>query len=589
MRCKTATARFTRLLRSVGSRPSSGTQQGEDPRRLLLPFDRDRPAARLADAAIDPADAGLIGLAAALVLIGILRLFDLPNSLWLAGALATGLLVSEGLAIALRPNCAVEHRPPIRGAILFAAASLAGALALAFLPDTSWDGMSYHFPSVLRIASGWNPLLGPTDIVPANIYPNGAWTLLAAAGTLIGSLDGGRILKWLILAISARLLSRLLSSWIERTGWRRLLTLVLIVNPVVTAQLWTFYLDDLVYLLTVCCFCLCMEFLRRPRWRAVLPLCASVLLLGLTKLYGLYYAGTAILAAIACLGFRPCAAAARIGAPAVLILCAMLVFVGWRPFITGWASGDLRALSARHPIYQEAPVNLRSRPYPLAFPISMFSASGGRRAEPAHLKPPFLVTPSEIYFMATPDTRVGGFGPFYSGAFALSLLLWIEALRLSTSNTASRRNALASGIAVGAVVLAACLAFPVNWWARLVPIGWVLPLLPVVVLEAAAGSPKGRRNLLSIGVVGLCLANASLAFVGNGGRTLYRWWDLGGELAVAASGSTLVGLAPAPEGWMHVTVARWLREEGYDVRLLEPGGCREPALMWRRMQVCPLQ
>ena len=588
MRFKTDVTRFTRLLRSVESRPRSGTRKGEDPHRLLA-LDRDGPAARLAHSAMDPADAGLVGLAAALVLIGILRLFDLPNGLWLAGALATGLLVSEGLAIALRPSRAAGHRPPIRGAILFAAASLAGALALAFLPDTSWDGMSYHFPSVLRIASGWNPLLGPTDIVPANIYPNGAWTLLAAAGTLIGSLDGGRILKWLILAISARLLSRLLSSWIERTGWRRLLTLALVVNPVVTAQLWTFYLDDLVYLLSVCCFCLCIEFLRRPRWHTVLPLCASVLLLGLTKLYGVYYAGVAIVAAIACLGFRPHAAAARIGAPAVLILCAMLVFVGWRPFITGWAAGDLRALLGHHPIYEETPVNLRSLPYPLAFPVSIFSASGGRRAEPAHLKPPFLITPSEIYFMAAPDTRAGGFGPFYSGACVLSLLLWVEAFRLPTSNTASRRNVLASGIAVGVVVLVACMAFPVNWWARMVPVGWVLPLLPVVVLEAAAGSRRGRRKLLGIGVVGLCLANASLAFVGNGGRTLYRWWDISYETAVATSGSTLVGLAPAPEGWMHVTVAHWLQEAGYDVRLLEPGGCREPALMWRRMQLCPLQ
>ena len=523
----------------------------------------------------------MLGLCAALVLISLFRAVGLAAGPWLAVPLAAALsLPIAQLAFTLR------HSPIRPGAPVFAGAACAIAAGIVlFTPDTSWDGMAYHFPSVLSIASGWNPLRGPSEIAPANLYPNGAWTLLAATGTLVGSLDGGRALKLLVLAISACLLSRLLSSWIERPRRRLLLTAAVIANPVVTAQLWTFYLDDLIYLLTLCSFCLCVEFLRNPRLQTVAPLSASVILLSLTKLYGAYYAGVAILAAIACVGFRPCLSAARLGVPALILTLALSGFIGWRPFVTGWAEGDLVGPLKGHPIRQEAPANLRHIPGPLAFPVSMASATGGRRAEPVQLKAPFTVTVRELYFMAAPDPRAGGFGPFYSGACLLALALWGGALG-SWAWVANSLRVVLAGISVSAIILAGCMAFPVNWWARLVPIGWILPLVPVVIAERLCRADRGWWKWMSVALIALCLADGALALIGNAGRTLYRWWDVRSRVEMVFEDAAAIGLTPDPGGWMHMTVTYWIERLGYEVRLVEPGACGSAGLTWRRMQFC---
>jgi hypothetical protein len=199
------------------------------------------------------ADSVLMGLAASLILVGLLRPLHITSRPSLALALLAGLCIPAVCGAWLVSTMPRRQLP--KRAIAAVAASLITALALAHVPDTSWDGMAYHFPSVMRIAAGWNPWLGPTDVAPANLYPNGAWTLMAAAGLLLGSLDAGRIVKLMVLVAAAALVLRLLFVWIERPQSRRLLTFAVVANPVVMAQIWTFYLDDLIYLLTLCCFC----------------------------------------------------------------------------------------------------------------------------------------------------------------------------------------------------------------------------------------------------------------------------------------------------------------------------------------------
>jgi len=124
--------------------------------------------------------------------------------------------------------------------------------------------------------------------------------------------------------------------------------------------------------------------------------------------------------------------------------------------------------------------------------------------------------------------------------------------------------------------------------ARMIPIVWVLPLLPVIVVAAMHSSTTGPRDFLCMGVISLCLANASFAFIGNAGRTVYRWWDISSEVGKAADGATLIDLVPAPDGWMHVTLAYWLQRAGYEVHIVDSDHCPRPSLSWRGVQFCPV-
>src|SRR5512132_1725369 len=93
----------------------------------------------------------------------------------------------------------------------------------------------------------------------------------------------------------------------------------------------------------------------------------------------------------------------------------------------------------------------------------------------------------ELLLYGTPDARLGGWGPLFSGALVLSL--GVATLLFARS----RRGRAALGLVLGAVI-ASMLTNRECWWARLAP---QLALVPVAVALFAALtrlSPAGPRH-----------------------------------------------------------------------------------------------
>ena len=73
------------------------------------------------------------------------------------------------------------------------------------------------------------------------------------------------------------------------------------------------------------------------------------------------------------------------------------------------------------------------------------------------------------------DTRNGGFGPFFGAAtlVALAALAWATVRR--TSSGTSNRHRIEVLLGLTAYGFVTTILFPEPWWARFVPLAWVIP------------------------------------------------------------------------------------------------------------------
>ena len=90
-----------------------------------------------------------------------------------------------------------------------------------------------------------------------------------------------------------------------------------------------------------------------------------------------------------------------------------------------------------------------------------------------NLKLPCTVSLTEIKHFASPDVRVGGFGPLFGGALLLAivvsgLLLWRYPGRRCEHN---------GQIVLMALIGAKTLLFSETWWARFAPQLWLIPTM----------------------------------------------------------------------------------------------------------------
>ncbi len=147
------------------------------------------------------------------------------------------------------------------------------------------------------------------------------------------------------------------------------------------------------------------------------------------------------------------------------------------------------------------------------------------------IKIPFEVRSDELssYRHLNPDHRVGGFGPWMSGAFlvgcSILLLMWFQ--------SSESRSELGFWLVV---ILASVLLFPKPWWARFVPQVWLVP-----VLIAGYGCRSTNRRATRR------LAQILLVIMGtNVGMVLYEHGR--GQIALqSAAHRTMVALQGLPQ------------------------------------------
>ena len=360
--------------------------------------------------------------------------------------------------------------------------------------EMSYDGLWYHQITTLlltgRVGPPWNPfrepVFGPWHFFVES-YPRWVATVSAQITLGQGSIEAGKAIQWIMLVSAAALLSGLLLRFTRiRPMWAGVLGILMAANPVTISQLSTQMVDGTLASLFLICACLSIRLILRPsRVNGIWVVLATVLFLN-TKTTALVYLPIGFSACALAWFFLPGRVAQwrRMAPLAAWLGCGALValfFVGYSPYVTNQLHQDnfaspLRNWGAIASFDAQRPpaMNRMNRFERLYFSVFSRTWSGYPSQDPV-LKFPFSIHDQEGVYAGSPDTRLGGFGPWFSGALILMVLLVIGKLR-----SAGGAKSLAWTLGPALAILATTFANPECWWARFVPQLWLLPGLVLI-------------------------------------------------------------------------------------------------------------
>lgn len=349
--------------------------------------------------------------------------------------------------------------------------------------DVSWDGRCYHQEIIMLLSNGWNPIFGNpifnfinTDIWVEH-YPKCAEILSANFVKFFKNIEIGKVINFLF-ASSIFLLSLFTFNKFKTSKplTNTFLSILIILNPVSIGQIRTYYVDLIVYYLFVgVIFAIILKEKHFITDKLFLFLTVSQLaMLSNIKLGGLFYSIILVFFfAIYSLFFRKTKNLKFIF-KIISLLIVLILISGVNPYFTNIKQGH----NPFYPLVGKGKVDIMITNSPKSFKnknplyklfVSTFSDTDNitlsSETNPK-LKIPFSVVNQGS---STYDTRIAGFGYFWSGI----LLLLIPFIILG-KNSKDEDNKIYYFI-VG-TLCASVLFNPESWWARYVPQFWLIPI-----------------------------------------------------------------------------------------------------------------
>jgi hypothetical protein len=407
------------------------------------------------------------------------------------------------------------------GGVLFLGAVLASRIY-----DLGFDSQSYHQRAVVDLASGWNPILEPVRVrgVYAPFvahYSTGTWVQAALVFLLSRDIEAAKLVNVIALAASFCLSRGALEyTGLVRPRFALFAALAAALNPVTVVQAMTFYVDGYLASMVVGAAATLLLVVAEPRRLFFGAFGMVLLLLTNAKFTGVVFA-LPLSAAAAILLIRRQAGwktVARFVAVQALACGVALGFVGFHPYVTntvahGHPFYPLRGPVVAHTIDGLRPMELARHEGRLERLVRSVFADPARpwRNSGAIYKLPFTVTEAEFEVYATPDARVGGWGPLFSAVAVAAACGLVVALVLG------RRDRVPLLVATGSLAVSALMNSEC-WWARLAP---QIALIPVVVAIALGrcGAPRPGERFASPGpisrasgqfLIALLLGNAAI-------------------------------------------------------------------------------
>lgn len=428
-------------------------------------------------------------------------------------ALAVSLIAGLWLARRERPQ-----RPwlPLALALALVAASLAIS---AFYYDLSWDGQWYHQTGILHIASGWDPLTDPMHPFATHLeawvrhYPKGPWYQAAAIFRATGHIELGKAPQWIALAaMFLAAFAFLLDLGLRRLPAAAFATLIAL-NPVATSQLTGFMVDGIMLAFLTVAIAATISAIRKPRCTVIVAAVTAAIVTINAKFTGLVFLCISLVAIGLWCALAHRAQLTRLATTACSTLLLATCVWGYNPYVTNTIHVHQPLYpvlgSAHHPAIDhiergETPRNLRGRNRFFRFGYAIFGRPGNQPYYLGHnatLMWPFAAHPADLYAYTYQETRVAGFGPWFSGCLLLAIVL---AAWLAATHPPHPWQTLL----IAATIAASLLINRHLWWPRYGPQLWWLPILPLI-LALQPERPR-RQQQCAWSLLALLLLNALL-------------------------------------------------------------------------------
>lgn len=394
--------------------------------------------------------------------------------------------------------------------------------------DFSWDGQSYHQEALIQLKNGWNPVknnnlyefLGLAEEssfrAPFWIshYPQGLWYLQATFYDLTGSIESGKVVNGLLIIGLLSITYPFLATKMKNKIQALIVTLLVAFNPVVISQVFTFYNDGTVYLLLAALIVLSLAwFDTQERDKTYLLGIFSVIITLISiKFTALGYVLVIIIIPFSLIVKQVIESESitnlwskkNIWAYTTVLLALLIgiLFVGKSSYLNN-------TLNYGHPFYPLAgkdKVDIMTYNYVEGAEkfgrieglyISQMSETNNNKTKAPRTKFPLIIRKLELKELVNPDTRIGGFGPWFGAA----LLLMVIGLSMMALKKRDKTNSTV--IIVTLVIMLSVLINPETWWARYVPQFWLIPLIAFIVLNQVDAKIIKKVSSLLLIVIGV--------------------------------------------------------------------------------------
>jgi hypothetical protein len=342
-------------------------------------------------------------------------------------------------------------------------------------------------------------------------YPKGPWYQAAAIYRTTGHIELGKCVQWI--ALTAMFLSSLAT--LVEAGMRRVpafaLATLIALNPAVTSELTGFMVDGIMFSFLTVAVASMISAVLSPGWPVVTAGVTASIVATNAKFTGLVFLCVAFAAAGVWCCFKQRAKATRFAITASATVFLGVCVWGYNPYITNTIHvhqpfypvlGSAQYPPVDHVERGETPRNMSGRNRFVRFGYAIFGRPGNQPyfiGRNATLMWPFAAHRADLYAYTYQETRVAGFGPWFSGGLLLSLALagW-----LLVGHAPDRWTLLL----VGGAILVSLLLSRHLWWPRYGPQLWWLSVLPII-LALQRGHPP-RQQKLAWAVVGVLFLNA---------------------------------------------------------------------------------
>lgn len=390
--------------------------------------------------------------------------------------------VSTAVALSVTIASAKDTSAAVGSTGIGLAVIILSTIVSAFLYDNSYDGNAYHQESIILLYDGWNPFRqqAPTETLWVAHYAKFLEIASACIAKTTGSIESGKAINLIIFFAMAfvayPVITNLCSRCSRHTGL--LITICLCMNPVVMAQLLTFYNDYALYCYIVILVALYIILFHGLDRRISLIFMALVTVISAdTKFTHFFYVGI-VWGAIVVHAAATHRKSLCINLSVAGICAALTGFflTGFHPYITNISGfgnpfyplvgSDIDIMTNNTPDLYLGGDRFSN------FFVSLFSGT----------KPFDSVIPDpSVLIRLNADTRTQGFGPFMPLLLILSIMIMVL----------SRGGRSAWYAIAVATIMTFC--FEQSWWARYTPFIWLIP-----VISMTASAESRRRNIGSI-------------------------------------------------------------------------------------------
>lgn len=402
--------------------------------------------------------------------------------------------------------------------------------------DLTIDGNSYHKTAIGFLKDGWNPIYESSKDFQKNNkevpeiekvdlwidhYPKATWIISANIYSMTGNIESGKSLTTM-LAISLFCLAYGIVSNVLNKKKAFLISFSILLNPIIITQIFNYYVDGILgimFLLQILLFVL----IEKDKKNNILLwafMCAVISLFANLKFTGLIYSG--IISAIYYFYWIIKNRKAKEFIKDFFKLSIKFIIIYLTAILLIGSSSYLKNTIDHHnPLYpligkDKADIVTTMQPKTFAdmstlqkFSISVFSKTENVTYDSIGptLKVPFLIYKSEIENLSLPDTRIGGFGPWFAMLFVISLFSTIFLLFKAWKN----KGRLIYIYLIILAIFLPVLLLGESWWARYVPQLYFISTIALFLLAYFNNLEKNKKiyNILFIIIFSILFINAS--------------------------------------------------------------------------------